>query len=83
MMDKSGFPLSVPVFGAGGKTGTWRTARPVIDRDKCTGCLLCWVFCPEGIITKNERKVDYEYCKGCGVCAKECPVSAIEMVRED
>ncbi len=63
----------------------WATFRPVRDREKCTMCLLCWFYCPEGTIVRISDKGDlmtnYDYCKGCGVCANECPVDAIKMVR--
>ncbi len=78
-------PLSRPAPGSVGKTGTWRTARPVVNLDKCTGCMLCWLYCPENTIFKtSDGKVgiDYEYCKGCGVCANVCPFRAIDMVEE-
>ena len=26
-------------------TGGWRKLRPVLDKDKCTDCLICWVMC--------------------------------------
>lgn len=66
------------------KTGTWRTFKPVLDKDKCTKCMLCWKFCPEACvqIVNNELKINYDYCKGCGICAEECPKEAIEMVEE-
>lgn len=63
----------------------WATFRPVRDKEKCTMCLLCWFYCPEGTIVRISDKGDlmtnYDYCKGCGVCANECPVDAIKMVR--
>jgi 2-oxoacid:acceptor oxidoreductase delta subunit (pyruvate/2-ketoisovalerate family) len=57
---------------------------PIIDKEKCIGCKLCWFYCPEGCIKMVDGKadVDYDYCKGCGICANECPVKAIEMKRE-
>ncbi|WP_455364078.1 4Fe-4S binding protein [[Eubacterium] cellulosolvens] len=66
------------------RTGDWRTFKPVIDKNKCIGCLICWIDCPEPSITQVGEKVeiDYEYCKGCGICAEECPVKAITMEEE-
>ena len=67
------------------RTGDWRTFKPIIDKNKCTTCLLCWIYCPEPSITQVENgkvEVEYEYCKGCGICAEECPVKAISMVEE-
>ena len=66
------------------KTGDWRTFKPIINKEKCIGCKLCWFYCPEGCISMQNGKaiVNYDYCKGCGICANECPVKAIEMKRE-
>ena len=67
------------------KTGTWRTFRPVVDFEKCTGCGICEKFCPEGCIEIKKIKgcggkksvIDYYYCKGCLICMEECPFGAI------
>ncbi len=78
-------PISHPGAGVAGKTGTWRTQKPVFNEEKCIKCLLCWLFCPEGtIIRTSDGKItiDYEYCKGCGICSRECPTKAIIMVEE-
>ncbi|HDD60174.1 MAG: pyruvate ferredoxin oxidoreductase subunit gamma [Thermoplasmata archaeon] len=68
------------------KTGSWRTFKPVFNRDKCVMCLLCWFYCPEGAIKRVDGgktlEFDFDYCKGCGICAEECPTKAIEMVRD-
>ena len=77
--------LSSPTVGVD-KTGFWRTFRPILDYSKCTRCVLCWIYCPDAAITRQEDdspKIDYDYCKGCVICANECPVKAIKMVREE
>ena len=79
-------PLAISDKGSIGETGEWRTFRPVIDKEKCTKCMSCWVYCPEGVIyvdEKDELVIDYTYCKGCLICYHECPVNAIEKVREE
>ncbi|HEX21447.1 MAG TPA: 4Fe-4S dicluster domain-containing protein, partial [Actinobacteria bacterium] len=63
------------------ETGGWRSERPVWHEDKCTHCMICWVFCPDSSIKVSERKmyaIDYDHCKGCGICAQECPKNAID-----
>ncbi len=77
-------PLSISSEGSMGKTGSWRTFKPVIDYSKCVSCFMCWLYCPFSVISKSEKGViiDYEYCKGCGVCSNVCPVKAIVMVPE-
>lgn len=80
-----------PAFGEAGKTGDWRDATPVIDPAKCIAsvknrpaCYLCWLYCPDGIVTAGiPPKIDLEYCKGCGICAEECPAKAITMVVDE
>ena len=49
-----------------------RTFRPEVDSTKCTGCQICWTFCPEHCIDMVEKKsvINYNYCKGCGICAE-------------
>jgi len=79
-------PVSKPRKASmGAPTGTWREHRPMLNKEKCEKCMLCWLYCPDGVITIDEDKYpvfDYEYCKGCGVCAQECRFKAIELVRE-
>jgi pyruvate ferredoxin oxidoreductase delta subunit len=74
--------ISRPVKGAAGKTGSWRTFRPVVDREACNACGLCAQYCPDGCINE-ELEIDLDFCKGCGICAQECPKQAIKMVREE
>jgi 2-oxoacid:acceptor oxidoreductase delta subunit (pyruvate/2-ketoisovalerate family) len=64
-------------------TGDWKTYMPVRDPEKCTRCLLCVLFCPDGAIRwkpeNNDIEFNLNFCKGCGICANECPTKAIEM----
>jgi len=66
------------------KTGDWRASRPVVDSNKCTNCLICWIYCPDAAINRGEKvvEINYDFCKGCGICAAECPVKAITMEEE-
>ena len=66
------------------KTGGWRVFMPLVDEARCTGCKICWFYCPEGAImmANGKAKINYDYCKGCGICANECPFKAIKMERE-
>lgn len=67
------------------ETGGWRTFRPVLVSEKCNGCWLCFVYCPDGVIsmTKDDRPViDYDHCKGCQICVRECPTAALVAERE-
>jgi pyruvate ferredoxin oxidoreductase gamma subunit len=68
------------------RTGLWRTMRPVINYDKCSGCWwVCSTYCPDGAINVSAQglpEIDYEHCKGCLVCAAQCPPDAIEAIPE-
>jgi len=78
-------PVAKPDLASIGVTGNWRMSRPVINKEKCPKCMICWLHCPDGLIKKNQEgfpEVNYEFCKGCGICANECPTKAIEMVEE-
>lgn len=53
-----------------------------IDPDKCDGCGLCIVDCPEGalqIVDGKARIVKESYCDGLGVCLGVCPLGAISI----
>jgi 2-oxoglutarate ferredoxin oxidoreductase subunit delta len=60
--------------------------------DKCKGCELCCVACPQKIIALSDeintqgfryaRVVDAPRCIGCGLCAISCPDLAIEVYAE-
>ncbi len=53
-----------------------------IDKDKCTGCTLCFRNCPVGAITGEKRSVHYidnAICIKCGVCYEKCKFDAISV----
>ncbi|PLV56203.1 ATP-binding protein [Thermotoga sp. SG1] len=59
---------------------------PVIDYDRCTGCLTCANFCPHGVYAVKDGKPlvanpdeCVEFCRG---CQKICPVGAINYSAE-
>jgi phenylglyoxylate dehydrogenase delta subunit len=64
--------------------GDWRSLRPVLDRDKCVKCAVCWLYCPVQCVVERPRwfHINLATCKGCGICAQECPQRAIAMVEE-
>lgn len=66
------------------KNSGWRSVRPVVDVDKCVGCMQCCLYCPDGVISMKNGKaeIDYDFCKGCGICSKICKPKAIEMESE-
>ena len=51
--------------------GDWRAMRPVVDREKCVKCAVCWLYCT---VQRNVEKprwfdINLAVCNVCGVCA--------------
>lgn len=80
-VDELRVAASQPTEAAAGKTGDWRTFRPVLDDETCVDCGECFTYCPDDAFD-TDLNIDLDYCKGCGICANICPVDAIEMVEE-
>ena len=66
------------------KNASWRSVKPIIEIDKCIGCMQCYLYCPDGVIYRKDSvvAVDYDFCKGCGICKKICKKNAIRMEAE-
>ncbi len=67
------------------RTGDWRSFLPVLNKERCIRCGICWVYCPDMAYRQDQEGfyiVDLDYCKGCGICAQECPMGAIQMEME-
>ncbi len=64
--------------------GDWRAMRPVVVRERCVKCAICWLSCPVQCVVERANWFDINLaaCKGCGICAAECPHRAIRMVEE-
>jgi pyruvate ferredoxin oxidoreductase delta subunit len=86
--DKHELGATIPVAGNSEEfeTGGWRSLVPEITPEKCTGCMLCYFYCPDASIVVENGKavgVDLKHCKGCGICARECPADAIAMKTDE
>ncbi len=86
-MNRRNFPddlCAIAVEYSTMQTGDWRALRPVVDRDKCVMCAVCWLYCPVQCISARATwfDADLRICKGCGICAEECPQRAIVMIEE-
>lgn len=63
--------------------------KPVFTEERCKGCGLCTIVCPQKIVvlanrinTKGYRPAtcsDESKCVGCTLCAKTCPDIVIEI----
>jgi pyruvate ferredoxin oxidoreductase delta subunit len=60
----------------------WRYHTPEVDKDKCSHCGQCYLYCPTGCIEDMDTyyEANLLFCKGCGICAKVCPPKVIRMI---
>ncbi|RKX80030.1 MAG: ferredoxin [Spirochaetes bacterium] len=57
---------------------------PVIDKNLCNACGICWDVCPQDVFTFENRKEPPEIgypkeCWYCGACYMDCPKEAIRL----
>lgn len=68
------------------KPGVKPDLIPVWDKDLCSRCALCYVYCPDAAISRQKDgyfEADSDLCKGCGICHRECWFGAISMQEAD
>jgi pyruvate ferredoxin oxidoreductase delta subunit len=66
--------------------GTKPALQPVWDKNVCARCALCYLYCPDAAISRQEDgffDVDIKFCTGCGICQRECWFGAISMQEVD
>jgi len=53
-----------------------------LDGEKCIGCGMCLLVCPQAVLSQTNGKVeirDRDACMECGACAQNCPVKAVTV----
>lgn len=53
-----------------------------LHEDRCTGCGMCEIVCPHGVLAVRAGKAtitDKDACMECGACALNCEYGAIEV----
>ncbi|NLW54825.1 MAG: 4Fe-4S binding protein [Clostridiaceae bacterium] len=55
----------------------------IVDKDKCTGCIICTRNCPiDAIGVIDKIAVVRDNCVECGICTRVCPFDAIHKTPE-
>ena len=54
-----GCVIKTPGNSRNNKTGSWRTFKPILDKEKCIDCDNCILFCPDASVNK-QHDIDYD-----------------------
>lgn len=56
-------------------------AKVKVDNEKCIGCQICILTCPEPMVIKLDKSrkvvIDATKCKECYLCVQACPKKAL------
>ena len=53
-----------------------------LDTSRCTGCRICTLVCPHGVLEMDGcvvRVADLDACIECGACVMNCPSEALSV----
>jgi len=82
--EEAGFGGAVKNIGMGcgsraGKMEQHQHGKPIVEEEKCRGCMHCFKECGSEAITYSNGKaiINYDLCKGCGRCIGACGFDAI------
>jgi NAD-dependent dihydropyrimidine dehydrogenase PreA subunit len=57
-------------------------ATLALDQEKCVGCGMCLIVCPQAVLGMNNRHASIknrDACMECGACARNCPTGAVSV----
>jgi len=53
-----------------------------LDPEKCTGCGMCLIVCPHGVLRMDNGRAEIgnrDLCMECGACSRNCPSEAVSV----
>lgn len=53
-----------------------------LDQEKCVGCGMCLMVCPQAVLSMNNGFAVIEnrdQCMECGACSRNCPTEAVTV----
>lgn len=68
---------------ADGQPAKFLKAKPLTDKERCTGCGACAQVCPMGSISPEDTSSVSGICIKCQACIRACPTQAKYFIDED